>query len=491
MPLDQTDSRSLKVREQLDHPVIDGDGHTQEYHPVFVDYMREVAGSEVTERYLKSRIGSSRWHHATKEERADQRIHRPPFWTMPAKNTLDLATAMLPNLFRARLDQLGIDFAVVYTSQLHMIRHRDDEIRRAGCRAVNLMNWDRFGPHSDRMTPAAVIPLFTPEEGIEELEFCVNELGYKAVQITGVVFRPVPAIAREAPKVALASTWVDALALDSAYDYDPFWQKCVDLKVAPTTHSSGQGWGSRQSITNYTYNHIGHFAAAGEAFCKALFLGGVTNRFPDLRVGFLEGGVNWAVSLYNDLFEHWEKRNNEALHEWLDPAGIDRALLADLVSQYGGEEMKPYLDNFTAADGSPGARPGSAPEDPDCLDDWQHTGVTSLQDIYDRFVPNFYFGCEADDRTIAHAFNGPANHLNAELKAIFSSDVSHWDVPDMRDTLAEAHELVEKGLITDDNFRDFTFTNIVHLQAGLNRDFFRGTAVEDAAAKVLGEETPG
>jgi len=56
------------------------------------------------------------------------------------------------------LDELGIDFAVVYTSQLHMIRHRDDEIRRAGCRAVNLMNWDRFCPHSERMTPAAVIP---------------------------------------------------------------------------------------------------------------------------------------------------------------------------------------------------------------------------------------------------------------------------------------------------------------------------------------------
>lgn len=488
MPLDQAESKSLKLRETLDHPVVDGDGHTQEYHPVFVEYLREVAGKEATERYLNSRIGSSRWHHASPEERIDKRIHRPPFWTMPAKNTLDLATAMLPNLFRARLDDLGIDFAVVYTSQLHMVRHRDDEIRRAGCRAINLMNWDRFGAHSDRMTPAAVVPLFTPEEGIEELEFCVNELGFKAVQITGVVFRPVPAIARAAPELSSSSTWVDALALDSAYDYDPFWQKCVDLKVAPTTHSSGQGWGSRQSVTNYTYNHIGHFAAAGEAFCKALFLGGVTNRFPELRFGFLEGGVNWAVSLYNDLFEHWEKRNIDQLRKTLDPAVIDRTLLAEMVMRYGGDEMKPYLDHFTDADGSPGARPGSAPEDPDCLDDWKSTGIDRVEDIYDRFIPNFYFGCEADDKTISHAFDGRANHMGAKLKAIFSSDVSHWDVPDMTETLAEAYELVEKDLITKADFKDFTFANIVRLQAGLNRDFFKGTVVEAEADKVLADD---
>ena len=53
--------------------------------------------------------------------------------------------------------------------------------------------------------------------------------------------------------------------------------------------------GSRRSISNYVYNHIGSFAAANDAFCKALFLGGVTRRFPELNFGFLEGGVAWAI----------------------------------------------------------------------------------------------------------------------------------------------------------------------------------------------------
>jgi hypothetical protein len=30
-------------------------------------------------------------------------------------------------------------------------------------------------------------------------------------------------------------------------------------------------------------------------------------------------------------------------------------------------------------------------------DDWSRCGIVSKQDIADLFVPNFYFGCEADD----------------------------------------------------------------------------------------------
>ncbi|MFM2130047.1 MAG: hypothetical protein RL477_1593 [Pseudomonadota bacterium] len=483
MPWDKTQSRSLKVRQKIGHPVIDGDGHTQEYHPEVIEYFRELAGPDLTERYLKKRLRRA-WHSASPEERRHKLIGRPPFWTMPAKNTVDLATAMLPDLFRARFDDIGIDFAVVYTSQFHLIGERDDEIRRIGCRAVNIMNRDRFKRHADRMTPAAIIPMRTPDEAISELEFCVKELGYKAIMVDGIVSRAVPVIEEKAPEVAQYSQWMDSLCVDSAYDYDPFWKKCVELKVSPTSHASGQRWGSRKSVSNYNFNHIGAFAAAGEAFCKALFMGGVTRRFPELRFCLLEGGVNWAVSLYNDIYEHWEKRNIKALMEWLDPRQIDRPLLADLVAKYGGEEYAPYVDRFRVKDNVPGARPGLMP-DVDCIDDWAAAGIETEKDLYDLFVPRFFFGCEADDRTIAHAFNTKCNHGGARLQALFSSDVSHWDVPDMTETLAESYELVEDGLITEDDFRDFTFTNMVKLQAALNRDFFKGTAVAAEAQKVI------
>lgn len=91
-----------------------------------------------------------------------------------------------------------------------------------------------------------------------------------------------------------------------------------------------------QSISNYVYNHIGHFAASADAVCKSLFLGGVTRRFPQMKFTFPEGGVGWARNLLGDLIGHWEKRNRGALANY-DPANIDEELLAELSRRYGGK----------------------------------------------------------------------------------------------------------------------------------------------------------
>jgi hypothetical protein len=48
--------------------------------------------------------------------------------------------------------------------------------------------------------------------------------------------------------------------------------------------------------------------------------------------------------------------------------------------------------------------------------------------------------------------------------------------------LAEAHEAVEHGLMTEADFRGLTFANPVSLFASLNPDFFKGTVVEGAVA---------
>ena len=61
---------------------------------------------------------------------------------------------------------------------------------------------------------------------------------------------------------------------------------------------------------------------AGEVLAKSLLMGGVTHRFPDLRVALLEGGVVNGSRLYTDIFSRWNKRNVEAL-ENLNPANID------------------------------------------------------------------------------------------------------------------------------------------------------------------------
>lgn len=476
-------SPSEAVRSRLDHPVIDGDGHTVEYVPVLLDYLREVGGTGMIERYEK--FSTLAWYDLTPEERFRRRVTRPGWWTRPTRNTLDRATAMLPKLRRERMDELGTDFAIIYpTLGLYAVRAPDDELRRAVCRAINRMHADIFRDYATRMTPAATIPMHTPAEAVEELEYCVRELGFKAAMFASHVVRPIPAVADSHPELADQAIWIDNLALDSAYDYDPVWAKCVELKVAVTGHSLSMGWGAHATVNSFMYNHMGHFANSGDLLCKALFLGGVTRRFPGLNFAFLEGGVSWAVQLYHDLVGRWEKRNVEALAQ-LDPARLDQRTLTELFARYG-EKLVAGLPREEIAAGVAeiaGNRDGlgaARRENPEDMDDFAACAITRREDIHGLFVPNFYFGCEADDPTTAWAFNG-----QPRLNAMFSSDVGHWDVRDMRECVAEAYEGVESGLMDARDFREFVFANAARLHAGMNPDFFKDTAVEAEVEALL------
>jgi hypothetical protein len=277
--------------------------------------------------------------------------------------------------------------------------------------------------------------------------------------------------------------WHDTLGLDSEHDYDPVWAKCQELSIPPTFHSASSGIGLRTSISNFVYNHIGHFGQAGEAVCKALFIGGVTRRFPKLKFAFLEGGVGWACSLYSDLIGHWKKRNPEAL-EAVNPANLNRELLVDLVQRYGSQS---YVDRLAQLPSAVGR--GLPSDKAEQLDDFGRCGITRLEDIRDLFVPNFYFGCEADDPVTSWAFKSQVNPLGARLNTLFVSDIGHFDVPDMTDVLVEAYEGVEDGLITEEDFRDFVFANPVRFWAGVNPNFFKGTAVESQVQKFLAGTT--
>jgi len=77
--------------------------------------------------------------------------------------------------------------------------------------------------------------------------------------------------------------------------------------------------------------------------------------------------------------------------------------------------------------------------------------------------------------------------MGARLNAIFSSDVGHFDVPDMTEVVPEAYELVEDGLMDDSDFRDFMFGNAVRFWGEVDPDFFKGTVVEKAAFEVLAQ----
>ncbi len=460
-----------ELRAKLDHPVIDGDGHIAECTFALDDFLKQVAGPELVARAKQAwPVGGP--HGATV---------KGFWWGMPSgAHTGDRALAMLPRYLRSRLDDLGFDFAHCYTSLgLGQVYLFDAEIRRASCRALNTMYADMFRGTGDRLRPVAVIPTYTPEEAIEELEFAVNELGFKAVMI-GTEIRGAPRPNDGGDPFRHGTQSTRSIVMDSPYDYDPFWRKCLALKVTPVCHTSSRGMGMRASPSNYVFNHLGDFAEGANFFCRSLIFSGVTRRFPQLTFGFLEGGVAWALNLLNDLIEHWEKRNVDALLENLDPAKLDIPLLEHLFAEFGDSHLTPERIRATPTHGMPAARPAG-------FDEFAACELRQMSDLKPLFVDPFYFGCEGDDRLISVAFNRDLNPLGLPLKAVFGSDIGHWDVHDARTVLSEAWGLVDAGMLDRDEFRDFTFTNPAMMHLSMNPDYFAGTVLADEAKKLLAQ----
>ncbi len=466
-----------RIRASLNHPVIDSDGHIVEFQPAVMSYLEEIAGADAVSRYQAWNMRLA----PADQERLDERLMRLPFWNFQTRNTLDRATVAFPALLRERMEEFGFDFMVLYPTMGLIANEMDEEeVRPSACRAFNRYNSEICAEFSDRMTAAAVIPMHTPDEAIAELEYAVCELGMKVVMLANHVRRPIPAAARISADAVRFGYWLDTYGLDSPFDYDPVWRKCIELGVCPTFHTGTMGIGPRRSISSYVHNHIGHFAAAGEATCRSLFLGGVTRRFPQLRFAFLEGGVAWGCSLYGNLIGHWQKRNRAALENY-NPALLDRALYEELYHKYGPELLRERL-HVPVVD-EPAVLAASV--DPDTLDEWAACRIESAEDIRELYVHSFYFGCEADDPTNAFAFRSDLNPFGARLNVLFGSDVGHWDVANMREVLPEAHEQVEDGRITDADFRDLVFANPVRFWTATNPDFFKGTAVEGPVEALL------
>jgi predicted TIM-barrel fold metal-dependent hydrolase len=463
------------IRARLDHPIIDSDGHLIEYLPLVRDFIVEDAGEDLARQFDRmTHSAAARSSTPDLKQRRRLGIHSAAVWGIPTRNTLDRATAMLPELMYRRLDELGIDYAVLYpTYGLPVTALPNAELRCALARALNRYYADVYADYRDRLEPVAAIPTFTPDEAIAELDHAVGELGLKAVMLGGTIPRPYD----DAP--GSPGRWVDTLGHDSAYDYDPLWRRCEELGVAPTFHSGGQGWGTRMSTTNNSYNQVGNFATADEGTCRSLVFGGAPMRFPNVRFAFQEGGVAWAAALLAGLVGHWEKRNIDAIRHY-DPANLDRELLGRLFAEYANGNIATRCDRLDdslvmLSD------PDELPQD---IDQFGESLLTGVDDLLDMFANRFFFGCEADDPMNAVAFASRLNPSAITLPAIFASDVGHWDVRDMRDVVPEAYELVEHGHIDEAQFRDFVFGNPVRLWTGMNPKFFAGTAVEHDVARA-------
>lgn len=91
----------------------------------------------------------------------------------------------------------------------------------------------------------------------------------------------------------------------------------------------------------------------------------------------------------------WKKRNLQAL-DHTNPANLNLDTLTACFQRYGSASLTTHIDQLASLRHLLG--------DVEAVDDFARCTITHLTEIRDLFVPNFYFGCEADDPVNAWAF---------------------------------------------------------------------------------------
>ena len=254
-------------------------------------------------------------------ERRSWRSMRTPWWGIPTRNTLDRATAMLPELMHERLDQIGIDVAIPVPD----LRARRDPSRRrrAPARAVARVQQLRRGGVRGRIAIAScpsrafrrTRPRRPSPSSRRGAGSWVSRRGHDGRRHSAPDSRGQTA-GRTMDRRARSRV---ALRLLAAVGQVRRARRIADVPF----DRSRLGDRARRR-RNYVFNHIGNFAAAGE-FTRGGRCSSAACRCdsPQLRFAFLEGGAAWACNSASDVLGHWEKRNVDAIGNY-DPSALDR-----------------------------------------------------------------------------------------------------------------------------------------------------------------------
>jgi uncharacterized protein len=154
-------------------------------------------------------------------------------------------------------------------------------------RGYNNWLYDFCKPDTSRLIGAAMVAPHDPVEAARETRRAVEELGFRAIFLL--------------PGIVGGRPWYHG-------DYDELWRACVEHDIPVCFHGGGHdqltdyGVGHREYLFMWhTFSHcVGPMSAM-----VAMIGGGVFERFPTLRAGFLEANCSWAPWLVHRLDEQY------------------------------------------------------------------------------------------------------------------------------------------------------------------------------------------
>jgi predicted TIM-barrel fold metal-dependent hydrolase len=290
--------------------VIDADAHKMENPVVFFDYLEAPYRDRLSSRL--DRYGQQRLVIRDRDPRTGAELERVfPQPDGPGKGAycaIHPETAIGGLFNRVRLEHMdreGVDAQVLYGSMtLSFEAICDPELAVACMRAYNDYIADDCRPYAGRLFPVGFVSLVDVPEAVRELRRCVEELGMIGVHVPPSLPVPHPAAPAAFPMIRLPKHV-------SHPDFDPLLRAAAELDVALGVHGSPGVYlpsGISEQVDTFILSHIfGHRSQMQMALAACVF-DGVFDRFPTLRMGFLEAGCGWLPDLVHAFHEHWEKR---------------------------------------------------------------------------------------------------------------------------------------------------------------------------------------
>lgn len=249
------------------------------------------------------------------------------------------------------MDAEGIDAGIVYRTFAHMVVSIDDlepEYATAYCAAFNDWLADYCDANTRRLKASAIVSLHDPELAAEEARRAVEKKGHVAV-----VLLPMPCNGR----------------YFNSRECDVLWHEITRLNVPLAFHGTSGGASHDYASNRYrdhpnfrTLNHASAFPMELMLAMGAMTVGGVLERFPNLRVGFLEGNCGWLPWWLDRLDDQWKKYGGGEeiklsakpseyfLRQCFIGTDVDEELLAVTVDKIGDDNIVMSVD-YPHADG--------------------------------------------------------------------------------------------------------------------------------------------
>jgi predicted TIM-barrel fold metal-dependent hydrolase len=213
------------------------------------------------------------------------------------------------------MDEEGVDVAVVFGTPIALGVNglAEKDLAAALCHAVNLWLIEEYLPADPkRLKGVGLIPCQDPGTAVKELDWLIER------RSQGVVSAMLP---------------VNVYGINLGdRRFDPIYARAQEtglpLSVHPQTGHDGEYgvWGTMgagsERLEKYSYVHMTAFCFEPMIALMHMIGEGVFDRFPTLRVAFVEGACGWLPFWANRLDEHFEKLRPQWPHCLRKPSEI-------------------------------------------------------------------------------------------------------------------------------------------------------------------------